>query len=399
MSSKKIILGITGSVAAYKSVDLAKELLLRSFDVQIVLSKAAPEFISILTLKSIFPGKVYEHHETLGRGGEMLHISLAKWADLIVIAPTSANMISKLASGSADCLLSTLCLATEAKIILAPAMNKVMWQNPLVQNNIAKLKDAQFQILGPTNGMQACGDVGLGRMVEPHDIAEHILGAFSPKILQGKRVVITAGPTREKLDPTRFLSNYSSGKMGYAIARVARDMGAEVMLITGPTFIAPPFGIETIRIESASEMLNATEKLAQNADVFISAAAVADYKPETCSIQKIKKEQETLSLKMVQNIDIIGHIKQKYPHIFCVAFAAETDNIKENGIKKLHKKNVDMIAINDVSDGKVFDQDANELYVVTRVGKTHVIEHNTKMNVAHRLLEIIVEEVRPPTIK
>lgn len=389
MYSKKIILGITGSIAAYKSIDLAKGLLLRSFDVRIVLSKTAPDFVSVLTLKSLFPGMVHEHDEALDVNGNMLHITLGKSADLVVVAPTSANMISKLAAGGADCLLSTLCLATTAKIMLAPAMNKVMWENSRVKSNIAKLKDAQFEILGPASGVQACGDVGFGRMLEPYEMLEHISHSFSPKILRGKKIVITAGPTREKLDPVRFLSNYSSGKMGYAIADAAKNMGADVILIAGPTFATPPCGIEIVHVESAHEMLNAMEKAVQNADMFIGTAAVADYRPEAYSTNKIKKEQATLNLKLVQNIDIISHIKQKHPHIFCVAFAAETNDIEKNGIKKLHKKNVDMIAINDVSDGKVFNQEENELHVVAKTGEAQLIKRNTKLNVAHTLLEII----------
>jgi phosphopantothenoylcysteine decarboxylase/phosphopantothenate--cysteine ligase len=389
MHSKKIILGITGSIAAYKSIDLAKGLLLRSFDVQIVLSKTAPDFVSVLTLKSLFPGVVHEHDKALDANGNMLHITLGKSADLVLIAPASANAISKLAAGGADCLLSTLCLATTAKIMLAPAMNKVMWENSLVQGNIAKLKDAQFEILGPASGMQACGDVGFGRMLEPYEILEYISHSFSPKILHGKKIIVTAGPTREKLDPVRFLSNYSSGKMGYAIADAAKNMGADVILITGPTFTQPPCGIETVHVESAHEMLYATEKVVQNADIFISTAAVADYRPEAYSTHKIKKDQEMLNLRLIKNIDIISYIKRMHPHVFCVAFAAETNDIEENGIKKLHKKNVDMIAINDVSDGKVFNQEENELHIVAKTGEAQLIKVNTKLNVARILLEII----------
>jgi phosphopantothenoylcysteine decarboxylase/phosphopantothenate--cysteine ligase len=381
----KIILGISGSIAAYKSIELAKLFLEAGLDFRLVLSKSASDFISPLTLKSLFPGKVFLSSDLLGEGDEMLHISLAKSASLIVIAPASANMIAKLANGYADCLLSTLCLATNAPIIVAPAMNKVMWENEFVQANVAKLS----YVIGPSSGKQACGDEGFGRMLEPVEIFEHIKSFNVEKKLQGRKILITAGPTIEAIDPVRFISNNGSGKMGYAIAKMAKLMGAEVTLISGPTGLAAPKDIKTIHVKSADEMLNACLIEAKHNDVFISAAAVADYKPEIFHTQKIKKNNESLEIKLTKNPDIITQVKKEFPQIFSLGFAAETNNIKEYGRKKLIGKNLDMIAINDVSSGKVFGSNQNELHVIDKNGKEYFIERDSKEVVAKQLLEIM----------
>ena len=261
-----IILGISGSIAAYKSIELAKLLLDNGYDIRIILSKSAADFVSPLTLRSLFPGKIYLHDDLLGPNDEMLHISLAKAASLVLIAPASANMIAKIANGYADCLLSTICLATNAKIIIAPAMNKVMWENEFVQANIKKLK----HVIGPNSGKQACGDEGLGRMLEPNEILEHIKYFAVEKILQGKKILITAGPTLEAIDPIRYISNHSSGKMGYAIAKMAYLMGAEVTLISGPTNLPFPNGVKIIQVNSADKMLIEALSEAKKADIFIS---------------------------------------------------------------------------------------------------------------------------------
>jgi phosphopantothenoylcysteine decarboxylase/phosphopantothenate--cysteine ligase len=324
----------------------------------------------------------------------MLHITLAKSANLILIAPASANIIAKLSHASADCLLSTLCLATEAQIIVCPAMNKIMWDNTLVQKNIAVLKKTGMHIVGPVHGEQACGDIGFGRMIDPTEIIKYCQNLTLPKIsqvLQGKKIIITAGPTREKIDPVRFLSNHSSGKMGYAIAQVAYFMGAEVVLITGPTALAKPSYIKIIQVESCEEMLAAVKSVANQADIFIGCAAVADYKPKNTSDQKIKKQHNKLTLELLKNTDIISNIKNSYPKLFCVGFAAETDHIRENGLIKLKQKNLDMIAINDVSQGQVFDQDTNELHVFIKNQEYHHIRRDCKNIIAEYLLKIIAQ--------
>jgi phosphopantothenoylcysteine decarboxylase/phosphopantothenate--cysteine ligase len=328
-----IIVGISGSIAAYKSIELVKQLDVRSYNATIVLSKSAPDFISTLTLRSLFPNQVYLSGDLLSTNDAMLHIDLAKMADIIVIAPCSANMIASLTSGQASCLLTTICLASQARIALVPAMNKIMWENSIVQSNIQKLKEHGFLIWGPASGEQACGDVGYGRMIEPSQIINEIESLeLNNSLLTGKRVIVTAGPTIEPLDPTRFISNYSSGKMGYAIAESARNFGAEVTLISGPTALAAPFNINIIQVKTADEMLQAARSACANADIFISNAAVADYRPSLYSAQKIKKSSlSDISINLVKNQDIISTIKQEFPNIFSIGFAAETEEQENNG--------------------------------------------------------------------
>lgn len=379
-----IILGISGSIAAYKSIDLAKSLIENGYEVKIVLSSSAEDFVSPLTLRSLFPNKVYLHNEALGSKDEMLHISLAKEADLILIAPASANTIAKLANGYADCLLSTICLASEAPIMLAPAMNKIMWENKFVQNNIAKFN----HIIGPASGKQACGDDGFGRMLEPEEIVEHVQSFYTSKSLQNKKILITAGPTLERIDPVRFISNDSSGKMGYSLAKMALRMGADVTLISGPCTITPPNGVNLVKITSADEMLGATLEYAKNQDIFIASSAVADYKPKNCGTEKIKKSSKDFDIQMTLNPDILASVKQQFPNIFAVGFAAETSNFKEFGLKKIIDKKLDMIAINDVSNNQVFGKDHNELHVITKDKEEHFIKRDTKDNIAQQLLEL-----------
>lgn len=380
-----IILGISGSIAAYKSIDLAKSLIENGYEVKIVLSSSAEDFVSPLSLRSLFPNKVYVHNEALGPKDEMLHISLAKEADLILIAPASANTIAKLANGYADCLLSTICLASEAPIMLAPAMNKIMWENEFVQNNIAKFK----HIIGPASGKQACGDDGFGRMLEPEEIVEHVQSFHTSKSLENKKILITAGPTLERIDPVRFISNDSSGKMGYSLAKMALRMGAEVTLISGPCTITPPNGVNLVKVTSANEMLEATLEHAKNTEILIASAAVADYKPIDCKTEKLKKSSKDFNIQMTPNPDILASIKRRFPHIFAVGFAAETSNFKEFGLKKITDKNLDMIAINDVSNDQVFGKDHNELHVITKNKKEYFIKRDTKYNIAQSLLELI----------
>ncbi len=380
-----IVIGVTGSIAAYKSIELAKLLIENGFEIKIILSASAADFVSPLTLRSLFPGKVYLYNDDLEENDEMLHINLAKSAEMILIAPASANTIGKIANGLADCLLSTICLASEAPILLAPAMNKVMWENKFVQDNISKFD----YIIGPRSGIQACGDIGFGRMSEPHEILEYIRNFNIKKIFSNQKIVITAGPTHEKIDPVRYISNYGSGKMGYALAKIANKMGAEITLISGPTILEAPIGVNLIKVESSNEMYEASIEEAKNCDIFIGAAAVADYSLIEYSKQKIKKTDKNLNLILKENLDIIASIKKKYQDIFVVGFAAETNDFLKYGLTKLESKNLDMIAINDVSNGKVFGKDYNELHVITKDKDENIIPKNTKDQVAKELLELI----------
>lgn len=390
MAGRNIILGITGSIAAYKAIDIIKGLQQNSYEVTVVLSKTAPYFVPIMTLKSLCPKRVYNYQDAFDDNGSMLHITLAKSADLIVIAPTSANMISKLANAGGDCLLSNLCLATESKILLAPAMNKVMWENSLVRQNVEKLKNAGFHFIGPAYGLQACGDVGNGRMLEPLEVVDYCLNINTTQLLAGKKVVITAGATREKIDPIRFLSNHSSGKMGYALAEIASNMGGDVVLISGKTSLTTPRQVRVIEADSCEVMLKVAELETKNAHIFIGCAAVADYKPINYSEQKIKKG-ERMKLELVANPDIITRIKHLYPDIFCIGFAAETENIEQYGRVKLDAKDLDIIAINDVSNDKVFGKDFNELHVITRDNRYHFLKRADKKVISKQLLKIAAQ--------
>lgn len=386
---KKIIIGISGSIAAYKSIDLANLLVENDFEIEIILSKSASQFISPLTLRSLFPGKVHLHNDLLNEKDKILHIDLARETDLILIAPASANMISSLAEGRSNCLLSEVCLATKAPIMLAPAMNQEMWNNSIVKSNISKLKEHKFKIIGPGFGNQACGDYGMGRMLEPFEILEYVKSYDIPNLLEGKSIVITAGPTQEKIDPVRYISNYSSGKMGYALAKIAYFMGAEVTLVSGPTNLPSPIGSKVINVKTAKEMLNAALEHAVTSDIFIGAAAVADYKSTTYHQQKIKKNEENIELSLQKNDDIIANIKRLFPSLYVIGFAAETDNFESNALKKLQDKKLNMIAANDVSNDKIFGTDENELHLITDNDRTYHIPKNKKDIVAQNLLEII----------
>ncbi|WPX97732.1 bifunctional phosphopantothenoylcysteine decarboxylase/phosphopantothenate--cysteine ligase CoaBC [Candidatus Fokinia crypta] len=390
--SIKVILGVTGSIAAYKVIDLAKALHRNSCDVRIVLSKTASSFISVLTLESLFPKKVYEYDDTI-ENGEMLHISLAKTCDVVLIAPASANAISKLANGIGDCLLSTLCLATRQSIVCVPAMNEGMWENVFVQRNVEILRKNGVHILGPVNGEQACGDVGIGHIADTSDIVDYILQLKTPKYLLGKKIVVTAGSTKEKIDPIRFLSNYSSGKMGYAIAGVARNMGANVTLISGSTALSVPLGINFIPVESAFDMLNAVDREVDKADVYVGVAAIADYRPESYSHEKMKKRKEVIELRLKENVDIIKYVKEKYPKTFCVGFAAETNDLEKHGLEKIKNKCLDMVAVNDVSNNQVFNSDYNEVLLLAKNGKSLHIPKNTKAIIATELLRYVSESL------
>lgn len=396
-----ILLGVSGSIAAYKSPDLVRRLKEVGFDVRVVMTEGGRSFVTPLTLQAVsgYP-VVYDLLDPAHEAG-MGHIELARWADLIIIAPTSANMIAKLAGGFADDLLSAICLATEKPIMLAPGMNRLMWANKAVQENIAKLEARGMILLAPESGSQACGEVGQGRMPEPLQIRDAVQAFLqeTQKECQGyqplldKKIVITAGPTVEEIDPVRYISNYSSGKMGYSLAIAAQKMGAIVTLISGPVALEPPKNMALIKVKSAKEMMDATWKATRDADIFIAAAAVADYAVVDRSDEKLKKtdDSDLLTLTFKKNPDILATIAkgEGRPGI-CVGFAAETHNIEDNALSKLQRKNVDMICLNDVSGGKVFGESDNEMLLFKREGEPKPVLRADKSIVAEKILAEII---------
>ena len=348
LSNKQIILGVTGGIAAYKAAELCRLLIKAGADVRVVMTPSAAEFITSLTFQALSGNRV--HIELLDEEAEaaMGHIELARWADLVLIAPASANFIARLSQGRAEDLLSTLCLATNAPIAVAPAMNQAMWRNQNTQDNLQQLKQKNITVLGPASGEQACGDVGLGRMLEPEEIAQAAAAMFETGELAGVNITITAGPTREAIDPVRYISNHSSGKMGYALARAAMEAGAKVVLVSGPVALEPPPQVKLVAVESARQMLDACQVVP--GDIFISVAAVADYRPANSASEKIKKNADTMELSLVKNPDILAQISLSNQRPFCVGFAAETQNIEEYARKKLLDKKLDLIFANNAAD-------------------------------------------------
>lgn len=396
-----ILLGVSGSIAAYKSPDLVRRLKEVGFDVRVVMTDGGRSFVTPLTLQAVsgYP-VVYDLLDPAHEAG-MGHIELARWADLILIAPTSANMIAKLAGGFADDLLSAICLATEKPIMLAPGMNRLMWENQAVQENVAKLEARGMILLAPESGSQACGEIGQGRMPEPLQIRDAVEAFFQAlqkdhqddQLLLGKKIVITAGPTVEEIDPVRYISNYSSGKMGYSLAIAAQKMGAIVTLISGPVALDAPKNMALVKVKSAREMMDATFEATRDADVFIAAAAVADYAVANRSDEKLKKtdDSDLLTLTFKKNPDILATIaKGEGRPAICVGFAAETHDIEANALSKLQRKNVDMICLNDVSGGKVFGESDNEMILFKRSGEPKPILRADKLVVAEKILAEII---------
>lgn len=388
LSNKRILLGITGGIAAYKCAELIRLFAKAGADVRVVMTKAAAEFVTPLTMQALSGNRV--HLELLDVDAEagMGHIELARWADLILIAPATANSIAKLANGRGDDLLTTLVLAAPAPVAFAPAMNQGMWADQSTQANLQTLKQRGFQMFGPAAGVQACGDVGLGRMLEPSEITEACAKLFETGALAGKHVVITGGPTREPLDPVRFLTNHSSGKMAYALAQEAHDAGAKVTLISGPVNLSKPDGVNCIDVITAAEMLTACLDVAGNADVFIGVAAVADYRPVTVAANKIKKKSDQLEITLVKNPDIISEIAKLPRRPFVVGFAAETENIVENGMSKLERKGLDLLFANNAVE--TFNSDS---ITVTAISKQECQEFPaSNKNVAARSMLSLISE-------
>ena len=391
MSGKRIVLGVTGGIAAYKSPDIVRRLVERGAEVQVVMTAGAQEFVTPMTFQAVSGREVRSGlwDETAERA--MSHIELARWADLILIAPATADFLAHLTHGLADDLLTTMCLASSAPIAVAPAMNHVMWSNSATQANVAKLRERGVHVFGPAAGSQACGETGEGRMLEAVDLAAAALGVLPTEgPLSGKQVLITAGPTRERIDPVRFISNRSSGKMGYAVAQAARELGATVTLVSGPVNLPTPYGVKRIDVECAAQMHAAVMEAVRNADIFIGTAAVADYRPASPANCKIKKTTDKLDLYMERTIDILHTVAQLPDRPYVVGFAAETDNVEENARAKLVRKNLDLIAANEVGDCKVFEQDDNALVLLWPDGRKE-LGSGPKTELARKLMAFICE--------
>ena len=393
--NRRIVLGVAGGIAAYKAADLVRRLRDRDFDVRVVMTPAAREFVTPLTFQALSSNPV--HCELLDEQAEagMGHIELARWADLVLIAPATANLLARLAHGLADDLLTTLCLATTAPLVLAPAMNQQMWQASATRANVLTLLDRGVSMLGPGEGDQACGDIGPGRMLEPEEIASRVASRFRGGALEGVEVLVTAGPTRESLDPVRFLTNHSTGKMGYAVAAAAVEEGARVSLVSGPTALPAPPGIDRIEVASAEEMYAEVMARAARCDIFIAAAAVADYRPARFAEQKIKKGDGPAKLDLVRTRDIVAGVAAMDDRPFTVGFAAETESVQVHAREKLERKGLDMIAANRVGlPDRGFASESNALSVLWRDGGHQDLGLAPKAELARSLVGLVVERYR-----
>ncbi|NQZ88746.1 MAG: bifunctional phosphopantothenoylcysteine decarboxylase/phosphopantothenate--cysteine ligase CoaBC [Colwellia sp.] len=395
LQGKKIVLGITGGIAAYKTPELVRRLKDHGADVRVVMTAAAQAFITPLTLQAVSANAVSDSLLDTQAELAMGHIELAKWADFVLIAPATADSIARISCGMANDLLTTICLATSAPIAIAPAMNQQMWHAQITQENINKLISRKVEVFGPGSGAQACGDVGLGRMLDVDELVALTCDFFQPttKVIQtdlsGQTWVITAGPTREAIDPVRYISNHSSGKMGYAIARAAQLAGAKVKIISGPVNIPTPEGCMKLSVESALQMHQQALKLAKNADVFVACAAVADYRVAEISTQKIKKSADDMQINLVKNPDIVADVAALSSKPFTVGFAAETQNVEHYALDKLKRKNLDMIAANNVAlSGQGFNSDDNALTVFSSKTKTD-LPLASKRILAEQLVQLI----------
>ena len=392
LHNKNILLGVTGGIAAYKSVVLVRRLKELGANVQVVMTDSAQEFITALTFQAISGNPVHSSLLDVEAEAAMGHIELARWADAIIIAPATANSMARLANGEADDLLTTVCLASNVPLAIAPSMNQAMWSNRATQENVQTLKSRDIEIYGPASGEQACGDVGEGRMLEPEAIVEKLETLFNHQLLSGVRVMVTAGPTREAIDPVRYISNHSSGKMGYAIAQAALEAGASVSLISGPCALQANDRIQLTRLESAEEMMAAVHADISDIDIFISVAAVADYRVEQVANQKIKKQSDSITLELVKNPDILSSVAALDNKPFSVGFAAETEKLEEHARQKLASKKLDMIIANrvDKSDSG-FNSDYNSATVIWE-DDSQCFEKSTKSRLASDLLQLIAKQ-------
>jgi phosphopantothenoylcysteine decarboxylase/phosphopantothenate--cysteine ligase len=389
--NRNVLLGVTGGIAAYKSAELVRQLQERGASVRVIMTRGAMEFITPLTLQALSGNPV--HTELLDEEAEqgMGHIELARWADLLLVAPATADFMARLAAGRADDLLTTTALATDAPLLLAPAMNQQMWRDPATGANTATLRQRGIELIGPAAGEQACGDVGPGRMEEPAVIAEAASNLFESGLLDGKRVVITAGPTREALDPVRYLTNHSSGKMGYALARAAVEAGAATCLVSGPVDLEVPAGARAIKVESAMQMYDQCLSLLDDCDIFIACAAVADYRPSEHSAQKIKKTADEMTVSLVRNPDIVSAVAASTPRPFTVGFAAETNDVLNYARDKMQRKKLDMIVANDVADRSIgFSSDDNAVTVLWQDGEQPLAKAS-KDAIARQIIALIAQ--------
>ncbi len=387
-SSKHIVLGITGGIAAYKAAELVRLLVKQNMSVQVVMTEAAKQFITPVTMQALSGKPVYTSMWDSSIANGMPHIELSRQADAILVAPASADFIAKLAHGRADDLLSTLCLAREngtngCPLLIAPAMNKQMWENPATQRNIATLMQDGITLLGPDSGEQACGEVGLGRMLEAENLAQLVNAHFQPKLLKGKKILVTAGATLEMIDPVRAITNLSSGKMGYAIAQAAHEMGADVTLISGQSALNAPLGVNVISATSAEAMYLSVMQHISNQDIFVAVAAVADYSPETQSTQKIKKSNQPLTLQLKPNKDILADVASLPNAPFCVGFAAESEHLLEYAEQKRQRKKIPLIAANLVTSA--MGNDDNQITLLDNKG-SHPLPRASKIEAARLLL-------------
>ncbi|UUA71489.1 bifunctional phosphopantothenoylcysteine decarboxylase/phosphopantothenate--cysteine ligase CoaBC [Cellvibrio sp. QJXJ] len=398
LTNKQILLGVTGGIAAYKSADLVRRLQDAGASVQVVMTPAAQEFITPLTLQALSGNPV--HTQLLDPEAEagMGHIQLARWADLVLIAPASADFMARLTQGMGNDLLTSICLATAAPIALAPAMNQGMWRNQATQANLDLLIERKIHIFGPADGGQACGDIGPGRMLEPLQLVDATASLFATGSLAGKTLVITAGPTREAIDPVRYLSNHSSGKMGYALAEAAAEAGAKTILISGPTQLKTPPRVQRIDVTSAQQMFDASMAAADSCDVFIAAAAVADYRPAQVAPQKLKKgADESITLTLVKNPDIVASVAALPKRPFTVGFAAESENLLDYGRAKLVHKKLDLVIANNISDSRIgFNSDDNAVTVIDE-HSNHELSQRSKQQLARELIALIARKVTAPT--
>jgi phosphopantothenoylcysteine decarboxylase/phosphopantothenate--cysteine ligase len=384
---------VTGGIAAYKAADLVRRLVERGAEVQVVMSAAARQFVTPITFQALSGRAVRSDLWDPAAEAAMGHIELARWADLVLIAPASADFLARLAHGLADDLLTTLCLASAAPLALAPAMNQQMWSHPATQANVALLAQRGARLLGPAVGEQACGEHGPGRMLEPLEILSHAapLLAVGGGRLAGRRVLVTAGPTRECIDPVRFVSNRSSGKMGFAVAQAMQEAGAEVILVTGPVCLCTPAGVRRIDVESCEQMHAAVLQELPGTAIFIGTAAVADYRPVVCADQKIKKRSDSLTLPMTRTPDILADVAARTPRPFVVGFAAETQALEQHAGEKLVNKRLDLIAANEVGHTKAFDTDENSLLLLWSGGGRMQLPSASKRELGRALTGVIIE--------
>jgi phosphopantothenoylcysteine decarboxylase/phosphopantothenate--cysteine ligase len=395
-AAPRVLLGVTGGIAAYKAPELVRRLVERGCEVQVVMSRGAREFVGPLTFQAVSGRRVRDDLWDPAAEAAMGHIELARWADVVVVAPATAHFLATLAAGSAGDLLSTVCVATTAPIVLAPAMNQAMWANPAVQANRALLESRGVRFLGPATGDQACGETGAGRMLEPNEIAAALLeqtGRLRVRPLEGLKVVVTAGPTREPIDPVRYITNRSSGKMGFAVAAAAREAGAEVVLVTGPVALPTPAAVRRVDVETAEQMYDRVHVEIGGAHIFIGCAAVSDYRPRDVAEQKIKRSAPEMELALVRSPDTLASIAALPRAPFTVGFAAETHDVTAHARAKLERKRIDMIAANQVGPDCGFERETNALTVFWAGGELALGEGG-KGHLARRLVEIVAERYR-----